>query len=1010
MKTVRSSISKTSFFDIFFMRRHVYEISFMKKPSSFQQQVWVLLLLLNSVTATAYSSDVTLMMPEDKTDKLPIENSFGLLWIDVQVPPGSSVAYDLYFGTDTDPLLYRSGVTDGWTDGTANALTFKNNSDTTFFLYGEGTTLFEYNTTYYWKVVAKIDNGTAYSSEVFSFTTVRKNTVPSPPQITYPAHFAKDIPSKNLTLQWSPSTDPDNDPVTYKLYFGKATGNPPLIAEGLTSNSYNISFQLEDQATYFWKVEAVDGYDGSIVSTPITRFTIENYFNDPPTAPTSLLPDGSIVNIGKEVTFKWGVSSDKDQDEISYSIYVDDTPNPTTLVAEDIQHDQVTLYIEEAYNRKYWKVVATDGVNTTESQVLSYIPYERPKAPELLIKDQFINIGRRPRLQWTQATPNPDEVIYYDLYLDKNPSPTTLMAPGLRENFFEVAVKEAYATYYWKVITRNESGVLFESPVQSFTPWKNDHNAIQIEMIDVDGGEFSMGHPELTMLVPGFETWGKLFVKEITPQRTVFLDDFSMAKYEITYAQFLAFLNATKDSWYVDADKNRLLYHPGILKMDNNGHFTDVDPVALCHVKSDAAPFDFKKHSKLTWDGSQLSIKAGFEQYPANWLTIKGMELFVDWADKRLPSEAEWEYAARGGNQSQGYTYSGSNNASACAWFLFGDVNLNNPMTGNNFGDPSKNNKGTNIVGLKAANELGLHDLSGNVRELCSDYYREEQYFYTEYFNPQGPTSGTIRAARGGSYEGIRSEIMTRARNQSTQGITGIRTVAGHSQSTTILLHGIVRNEHEQVIKGISLNSGKSMAITTQSGRYQLRVNKDEPMVITPSHPDYIFSPSSIVLEGLDRVTTGLNFTAYLKREVKISGTVTDQNGKGVNRVRIKGVPDEVYTDRNGHFSIQVPKNTEYAISTELLGYRSTQERVVSVVQSNVPNTNFTMEHVGYATLRGKVTKQNGNPINNIWISGLDQGGLLIWRRVLFYAIDHWMVRSDQTCTQPFFSIFSVHG
>ena len=125
----------------------------------------------------------------------------------------------------------------------------------------------------------------------------------------------------------------------------------------------------------------------------------------------------------------------------------------------------------------------------------------------------------------------------------------------------------------------------------------------------------------------------------------------------------------------------------------------------------------------------------------------------------RLPTEAEWEYAARGGSQSQGYKHSGSDNIKDVGQY-----------TGN---------WGTTIpVGTKKANELGIHDMSGNVWEWVNDWFGD--YNSSPQTNPQGPSSGKFRVVRGGSWNSRAGNTRVSSRNRLDP---GNRTVGASSSS-----------------------------------------------------------------------------------------------------------------------------------------------------------------------------------------------------------------------------------
>lgn len=175
------------------------------------------------------------------------------------------------------------------------------------------------------------------------------------------------------------------------------------------------------------------------------------------------------------------------------------------------------------------------------------------------------------------------------------------------------------------------------------------------------------------------------------PIHSVTIDSFLIGRYEVTQAQFEAIMN----------NNNPSLTSPGC---------------ADCPVENQS------------W--------ALFQVFISDLNDFTGLNY-------RLPTEAEWEYAARGGNMSQGYKYSGSNNLDSVAWY-----------NGNAGGS-------THPVGEKLPNELGIYDMSGNVFEFVSDWYSSTYYDVSPASNPTGPTTGTERVLRGG-YWGV-NNVFSRA-------------------------------------------------------------------------------------------------------------------------------------------------------------------------------------------------------------------------------------------------------
>ena len=190
-------------------------------------------------------------------------------------------------------------------------------------------------------------------------------------------------------------------------------------------------------------------------------------------------------------------------------------------------------------------------------------------------------------------------------------------------------------------------------------------------MVYVSGGTFTMG---------ATSEQGSDAHDNEKPVHSVTLSSFYICKYEVTQALWEAVMGSNPSN-----------------------------------LKGDDLPVE-----TVSWDDCQTFIRK------LNALTGKNF---------RLPTEAEWEFAARGGNHSRGYKYAGSNNNNTVAWYFV------------------SSELKPHAVGTNSPNELGLYDMSGNVWEWCQDWYGS--YSGASQTNPTGASSGSYRVLRGGSCRSI---------------------------------------------------------------------------------------------------------------------------------------------------------------------------------------------------------------------------------------------------------------
>ena len=351
--------------------------------------------------------------------------------------------------------------------------------------------------------------------------------------------------------------------------------------------------------------------------------------------------------------------------------------NGETVVVEGLTATSYTVENLTAGTQYCYNVTAVNEIGESEHSTSACATTESvPTAPAAPTNLVATATGQTTiSLTWAAV----HNATNYNVY-----SNDTLVVSGLTATTYTVEGLTAGTDYCYNVTAVNEIGesehsteacaTTEEAPIVIETITVN---GVSFNMIQVDGGTFRMG----SVYDP---LDGITDCEDETPAHNVTLTTYSIGETVVTQELYTAVMGS------------------------NPSHYNDKPqrPVEC-----------------VTWDDCQTFITK------LNELTGKKF---------RLPTEAEWEYAARGGNRSKGYMYSGSNDVDEVAWYL-GNKDEEFPIR---------------EVKLKKANELGIYDMSGNVWEWCNDYYGRMYYSESPAINPQGPdqaeTSTKHRVCRGG--------------------------------------------------------------------------------------------------------------------------------------------------------------------------------------------------------------------------------------------------------------------
>ena len=549
------------------------------------------------------------------------------------------------------------------------------------------------NTKYYVRAYATNEKGTAYGEQK-EFTTLSSEGLP-----TVTTNEVTDITTNSATSGGNVTSD-GNASVTAKGICWSTTPNPTVANEHTEDGTGTGSFVsymtgLNHGTKYYVRAYATNRAG--------TAYGEQKEFTTEVNEELPIVTTNEITGITQTTATSGGnVTSDGNATVTARGVCWSTSQNPTISNSHTTDGNGTGSFTSNitgltANTTYYVRAYATNEKGTSYGEEKSFTTLQNIELPTVTTTN-VSNITQTTATSGGNVTDDGNAVVTArGVCWSTSQNPTisnshTTDGNGTGSFTSNMTGLTANTTYYVRAYATNEKGTSYGEQ-RSFTTLEEDLenqvvnvNGVSFKMIKVEGGTFQMG---------ATSEQGSAAEIDEYPVHSVTLSDYYIGETEVT-----------QELWEAVMGSN---------------------------------PSDFSGNQKpvemVSWNDCK--------EFITNLNNLTGMNF-------RLPTEAEWEYAARGGNESQGYRYSGSNTIDNVAWYY------------DNSGSETHN------VKTKSPNELGIYDMSGNVIEWCEDWYGN--YSSGSQTNPAGPSTGSNRVNRGGGWTSTAGICRVSRRNFSNPG------------------------------------------------------------------------------------------------------------------------------------------------------------------------------------------------------------------------------------------------